>query len=49
MLDIKNINKAAFIQRGCLLPSRENGESLEESCVMDKARSNLLKNYLMRK
>jgi hypothetical protein len=49
MLDIKNISKAAFIQRGCLLPARENGESLEESCVMEKARNNLLKNYLMRK
>jgi hypothetical protein len=48
MLDIKNISKAAFISRGCLLPARENGETLEESCVMDKARNNLLKNFLMR-
>ena len=26
MMDVKNINRAAFIQRGCLLPLKENGE-----------------------
>lgn len=47
MMDVKSINRAAFIQRGCLLPLKENGE-VEEGTT-SKAGQNLRRLYMLRK
>lgn len=49
MLDIKDTSKGAFIQRGCLIPIKDNNETPEQVNYFDKARTNLLKHYLYRK
>lgn len=48
MMDVKNISRAAFIQRGCLLPLKDNGE-MEEGSIISKAGENLRRMYMMRK
>jgi hypothetical protein len=56
MLDIKNTNKSSFIQRGVLLPPAKDHNNIliddpdtSRTTLTEKARSSLLKNYLMRK
>lgn len=49
MVDLKNTNKSAFIQRGCLMPIKEANGPQDETTFLEKARNSLLKNYLMRK
>jgi len=51
MLDAKNNNKAAFIQRGLLLPLKpSNVESTDEKQNhLEQNSYSLLKSYLMRK
>jgi hypothetical protein len=51
MLDVKNINRGAFIQRGLLVPSKNcNIEGSEGKHQNGETSSvNLLKTYLLRK
>ena len=51
MLDVKNTNKAAFIQRGLLLPLKTaNVEANDErQSHLEQNSYSLLKSYLMRK
>ena len=51
MLELKNINRGAFIQRGLLVPSKSiNVEGNEnKSCIAEPSSHCLLKTYLLRK
>jgi hypothetical protein len=50
MLDLKQTNRGAFIQKGLLIPSKSiNINEDEKSSYGDKLSQNLLKNYLIRK
>lgn len=50
MLDLKQTNRGAFIQKGLLIASRSiNVNEDEKTGYGEKLSQNLLKNYLMRK
>lgn len=51
MLDVKNTNKAAFIQRGMLLPLKivDVDPNDEKQNYQDQHSYSLLKSYLLRK